>query len=129
MKDLKIKQTKVTPKVEFDSINNTLTFEGKILCDNTPEFFEPINNWLKEYEVEAADKTALNFNLEYLNTSSSKYLLIMLKRFEKLNQRGKKVEVNWNYEADDDDIKEAGEDFHLMVDMPFKFVAKKEFVD
>ncbi len=129
MRILKIKQTKVTPKVEFDSINNTLTFEGKILCDNTPEFFEPINNWLQEYELEAADKTALNFSLEYLNTSSSKYLLNMLKRFEKLNQGGKKVEVNWNYEADDDDIKEAGEDFHQMVDMPFTFVEKEEFVD
>ena len=121
MRNLKIKKTNITPKVEFDPLNNTLTFEGKLLCDNTPEFFEPINNWLKEYELEAPDNTALNFGLEYLNTSSSKYLLNMLKRFEKLNKRGKKVQVNWNYEADDDDIKEAGEDFDMMVDVPFKF--------
>lgn len=68
-------------------------------------------------------KTALNFNLEYLNTSSSKYLLNMLKRFEKLNKNGKTVEVKWNYESDDDDIKEAGEDFNLMIDVPFTFSA------
>lgn len=128
MSELKIKKTPVTPKVEFDPINNTLTFEGKILCDNTPEFFEPINTWLEHYEQQPASKTALNFSLEYLNTSSSKYLLQMLKRFEKMNQQGKQVEVKWNYEADDDDIKEAGEDFHQMVDVPFTLVPK-EFVD
>ena len=121
MKDLKIKETKVTPKVEFDPINQTLTFTGKILCDNTPEFFEPILNWVQEYEMEASGKTNLNFSLEYLNTSSSKYLLNMLKRFEKINQQGKKVEVNWYYEADDDNIEEAGKDFDLMVDVPFNF--------
>jgi hypothetical protein len=126
MRDLKIKETKITPKVEFNPANNTLTFEGKILCDNTPEFFEPIINWLQEYEMDAPDKTALNFSLEYLNTSSSKYLLNMLKRFEKLNQKGKKVEVNWYYEADDDNIEDAGKDFHLMVDVPFNFVPTHE---
>lgn len=124
MRDLKIYETGETPKVEFDPNNNTLTFVGKILCEDAPDFFEPINEWLNEYEAEAPDSTHLDINLEYFNTSSSKCLLGMLKKFEKLSHDGKKVEVIWHYEMDDDDMEEAGKDLNMMVDVPFKFVAK-----
>ncbi len=125
MRILNISETQQTPKVEFNAVDNTLTFMGRIMCEDAPDFFEPINNWLKEYELEAPDKTSLNISLEYINTSSSKCLLNMMKRFETLNHSGKGVEVNWIFESDDEDMEEAGHDFHLMVDMPFNFVRKE----
>ncbi len=125
MRILNINETQQTPKVEFNAADNTLTFMGRIMCEDAPDFFEPINNWLKEYELEAPDKTSLNISLEYINTSSSKCLLNMLKRLETLNHNGKGVEVNWIFESDDEDMEEAGHDFHQMVDMPFNFVRKE----
>ncbi|MGE0638537.1 MAG: DUF1987 domain-containing protein [Bacteroidia bacterium] len=124
MRILKINETPQTPKVEFNAADSTITFMGRIMCEDAPDFFEPINNWLKEYELEAPDKTLLNIDLEYINTSSSKCLLNMMKRLEHLKERGKDVEVNWIYESDDDDMEEAGKDFHLMVNMPFRLVPK-----
>jgi hypothetical protein len=124
MRILKINETQQTPKVEFNAADNTLTFIGRIMCEDAPDFFEPINKWIQEYELEAPKKTSLNISLEYINTSSSKCMLNMLKRLEHFKEKGKDVEVNWIYEADDEDIEEAGKDFHQMVDMPFNFVEK-----
>jgi hypothetical protein len=125
MRILKINETQQTPKVEFNAADNTITFMGRIMCEDASDFFEPINNWLQEYEIEAPEKTWLNLNLEYINTSSSKCLLNMLKRFEQMKSKGKGVEVNWIYEQDDEDMEEAGKDFHQMLDMPFNFVEKE----
>jgi hypothetical protein len=124
MRILKINETQQTPKVEFNAADNTITFMGRIMCEDAPDFFEPINNWIQEYEQEAPEKTSLNISIEYINTSSSKCLLNMLKRLEHFKDNGKDVEVNWIYESDDEDIQEVGQDFHLMVDMPFNFVPK-----
>jgi hypothetical protein len=56
--------------------------------------------------------------LEYFNTSSSKSLLDLFKRFEKLST----VEIHWHYDSDDEDMLEAGEDYDHIVEVPFRFI-------
>ena len=45
--------------------------------------------------------------------------LFMLYKLKELFDSGKAVVVIWSY--DDDDIREAGDDFAQMVDVPFQF--------
>lgn len=60
--------------------------------------------------------------LEYFNTSSSKCILDVFKRLEPIRSAGNEVTVLWHYEADDEDMLEAGEDYSGIINIPFKMI-------
>ena len=74
--------------------------------------------WLDEYEADPPPDTQLVIRLEYFNTSSSKCLIDIFRKLEKLHQPHAQVQVAWYYEEDDEDMKESGEDFRDLVSMP-----------
>jgi hypothetical protein len=72
--------------------------------------------------AEAQEHTEITVKLEYLNTSSSKCLLELLKKAEQIVEGSRSVEVKWYFESGDDDMQEVGEDYALIVNLPFEFV-------
>jgi hypothetical protein len=42
---------------------------------------------------------------------------------EKLHEAGASVSVKWYYEVDDEDMKEAGEDFKLLLKLPIEILS------
>ena len=50
-------------------------------------------------------------------------LLDVLMKLEELHQNGKDVLVKWHYPEDDEDMKEAGEEYADIVDIPFEQIA------
>ena len=66
--------------------------------------------------------TRVDMKLEYFNTSSSKCILDLFKRLEKINAPDNSVLINWYYETDDEDMEEAGEDYAAIVGLDFKIL-------
>ena len=120
MSNLIINDSIKTPSVAFD-ITGILEIKGKSIPENSLEFYRPIFEWLDNYSQTPAPKTELKISLEYFNTSSSKCLLDILRRLETINLSGKsEVKVSWYYDADDEDMMEAGEDYQALVKVPFE---------
>jgi len=67
------------------------------------------------------EQTIIKINLEYFNTSSSKVILNILKKFEVIPDAKEKVCVHWFYEANDEDDLETGEYIGEMTELCFKF--------
>ncbi len=120
MSNLIISDSIKTPTVLFD-ITGILEIKGKSIPENSLEFYRPVFEWLDIYSQSPAPKTELKISLEYFNTSSSKCLLDILRRLETINLSGKSnVKVLWFYDADDEDMMEAGEDYQALVKVPFE---------
>jgi hypothetical protein len=122
MEELAIMGTPKTPAVRSDSNQGLLEITGRSNPENTIEVFKPIVNWVEEYIQHPGEKTTINIQLEHFNTSSSKSLIGILKRLEILKKEGREVVVNWYYDADDEDILEAGENFESVVEIPFNMI-------
>lgn len=89
-----------------------MNFSGKSYPENAFDFYKTIKDWLKEYLEESSnEKTVLNLELTYLNSSSLKAYFDIFDILENAQNNGKDIEVNWIYESDDDIIEETGEDF------------------
>lgn len=120
MSNLIISDSIKTPTVLFD-MTGILEIKGKSIPENSLEFYRPVFEWLDIYSQSPAPKTELKISLEYFNTSSSKCLLDILRRLETINLSGKSnVKVLWFYDADDEDMMEAGEDYQALVKVPFE---------
>ena len=122
MEELAITGTPKTPTVRSDSSQGLLEIKGRSNPENPVELFKPIVNWVEEYIQNPGDKTTVNIQLEHFNTSSSKSLIGIFKRLEALKKEGREIIINWHYDADDEDILEAGENFESVVEIPFRMV-------
>lgn len=118
-----IKGSNKTPMVNFDGGTGVLEISGKSIPENSLGFYQPLFSWLDSYGQEPVAKTEVKIILEYFNTSSSKCLLDIFRKVESIKKAGKSdVVVLWHYEADDEDMQEAGEDYQSLTGLPFTFI-------
>jgi len=115
-----------TPEIDFNGDTGILELRGRSIPENSVEFYAPLNKWLEEYAVQANENTTLDMKLEYFNTSSSKCILDLFKRLEKMNGGVTTVHVNWYFETEDEDMAEAGEDYQAIVELPFSIIEVEE---
>ena len=126
MESLVIVAGQKTPSISFQADNGMLEIKGRSIPENSVEFYRPVFEWLDQYSQSPSNKTHLTIQLEYFNTSSSKCLLDIFRKVEHLHKvSGTEVLVKWFYEEEDEDMKEAGEDYQSLVKIPFSFEKSK----
>lgn len=125
MDKLIIEAENLLPEINLDPQTGKLVFSGKSSPDDVHEFYTPVLNWLKEYALNPAEKTVMEFYMYYFNTASAKMIFTVMKTLIPLSEVGKHVKIVWKYQEDDEDLLEAGKDYSLIVDVPFEFVAIK----
>ena len=119
MKHIKINKSDIYPTIIMDKENGVFEIKGVSLPLNGKDLYQPVLDFLDEYSKDPNKITLFVFNLKFFNISSSKMFLFMLYKLKELYDSGKTVVVIWSF--DHDDIREAGEDFLHMVDIPFQF--------
>lgn len=124
MENLVIPGTVDTPEINFDAGSGNLVLEGKSYPEDTAEVFTPVMEWLDVYIGNPSGSTSITFKLDYFNSSSYKSILTILMKLESIVDEGGSVNVNWTYRGKDRDMKEAGEEFAELVDLPFEFSEK-----
>ncbi len=116
MENFYLEETSKTPKLSFDQKTGKFLMSGRSIPENSIEFYRPLFEWLDDYVKNPSDKTIFDIKLEYFNTSSSKCLVEIFRRLERINNNS--VVINWFYEEDDEDMQESGEDFKEIIDIP-----------
>ena len=124
MENLHLEGSAKTQSINFDAASGKLELKGRSIPENSVEFYKPLNEWIDAYGKSPVSATSVDVKLEYFNTSSSKCILDLFKKLEKLN--GTDVSVNWYFEEDDEDMEEAGEDYQAIIKLPFKMIEVEE---
>ncbi len=126
MDTLKIDATTSTPEINFDPNTNILNFSGKSYPENVSEYYGPVFKWLDEYIKSLGDEeVSVNMELIYFNSSSSKVLMDFFDLLEEACENGKKITVNWIFDAENDSAQEFGEEFQEDVEsLKFNLVQK-----
>lgn len=125
MKKLYIEARKKTPLVDFNPYSGVFRLKGRSIPENTYEFYTVVMRWLDEYLKEPVERSVLNFELDYFNTSSSKFLLEIFKKLKTLDTAGSKFSVRWHYENGDEEMMETGRDFMELLGLNFEFIELK----
>jgi hypothetical protein len=116
-----------TPRVNFDPENQVFEIVGNSYPENSAKIYTPILEWLDQF-VKSTTLTNLvfDFNFDYFNTSSAKYILEILRSIKQLEENGKSVLIRWHYFEDDTDMQEAGEDYIATIDLPFEMIVRED---
>ncbi len=126
MEPLVFTGSKMTPHILFDKIQDKFIIHGTSRPENPPEFYKPVFDWIKEYLSSPNEKTILDVQFDYFNTSTSKILLDLFELFEKHSINGTDIHINWFYKDDDEEMMEAGEELLNLVKISYSV---KEWVE
>ena len=124
MESFYLKATETTPEINFDLEKNVFSIKGKSVFLHVDEFYDPVLDWLRNLDGKLTQPITVIFDLEYFNIISSKRILFVLYTLNELRNNGSDIEVSWTFSLEDDDMKEVGEDYACMVNLPFNFVCK-----
>jgi hypothetical protein len=130
MRKLIINQTANSPKVILDPDKKIFEISGESRPPDVPVFYEEILRWMDDYSqhlagsYESKEPVEFNFDFEYFNSSSAKYILDFCKQLGQVRSKGKNVTVRWHYEDDDMDMLEVGREISRMAKVPFEYVRK-----
>jgi len=126
MKRIFIQERDFIPGVILDKENGKFEITGKACPENMEEFYEPIFTWLDEYSEDPNEVTTFSVKLIYYNTASSKALLKILQKLEKIHKKGNNIKIAWYYDEDDEELLIAGEDYAELIKLPFEFFVNKK---
>ncbi len=118
--------TPKTPLIVVDGESGNLKIAGRSNPENSREFFAPLMEWLAAYLESPAELTTLTVNLEHFNTSSSKYVLDILKKIKTLAEGDHAFKIVWMYEDDDIEMLDTAEAYEAMVGLSFEKVGYPE---
>lgn len=122
MQKLFIEQTKGSPRIDFDPESNTLVMQGQSYPENAFKFYEPVFKWVDDYLAGCKAATLIEVNLSYVNTSSSKCIMMLLEKFEEAYQNGMPLTLNWHYDVENESELECAEEFKEDVTFPFNII-------
>lgn len=77
--------------------------------------------WAERYAQSPATKTECFFQLEYFNSASRKCIIELLKILDTIHKNTRSVTIVWNFEADDESMRETGEEYQNLFNLNFKF--------
>lgn len=118
---MKIAPTKHTPLVDVDESKWNVLISGVSIPENAYMHFKPLEDLLNTLTPEKVEMVNFTFRLEYMNTLSSKAFLDYLRTVKDMKQIG--VSVVWEYYSDDEEMKDHGETFSEIMDIPFSYRA------
>jgi hypothetical protein len=130
MRKLIIDQTTNSPGVVLDPESNRFEITGESRPPDVGNFYGEILRWMDDYSQhvirshEEKDPVEFNFDLEYFNSSSAKYILDFCKQIATIPSKGKNVIIKWHYEAEDMDMLEVGKELSRLAKFPFEFIKK-----
>ncbi len=127
MENLSIEGSFKSPTLNFNYSKGEIEIKGRSLPENAIDVYDPAFKWLEDYKKKPQAKTVINVSLEYFNTSSSKLIFELFRKFEELKAAGNDVVVKWYYENDDIDLKEEGETFAELIKVPVELIGVEEF--
>ncbi len=122
MKKLILEGSAKTPYIEFDPEKKYILIKGRSIPENSIEFYQPLIDRIENLGGENSSNYKVDIQLEYFNTSSSKCILDIFKKLEKINNNTNNIKITWYYEEDDEDMLEAGEDYQSIINLPFNMV-------
>jgi hypothetical protein len=117
-----IKETTHTPAVKILPDEHRIVISGQSRLEDPSFFYEELTILIDDTLNDFKTHASVDFILQYLNSSSSKWLFHILKGLQAKFQGKKIITINWYYDSDDESILEAGEVFQSLLSLPFNLV-------
>ncbi len=134
MQKLYISPTPISPEIHFSPEENIFLIRGTSSPEDVRALYYPVIEWTEKFindilegkykNYSSENPLTLQADFEYFNSSSAKFLYDIFLELKRLSPAGIPVVIEWFYDEEDIDLKEAGADIALLAEMEFSYIPK-----
>jgi hypothetical protein len=132
MKSFIHKGTASEPEIHLIPDEYRFEISGRSAPEDVRGVYYPVLEWIDEFVTlvsvnnpfSVGNPLLFRFDFEYFNSSSAKFLYDIIHRLKDLESLNVPVVVRWYHDADDNDLRDAGEDLSILLNMPFTYCPK-----
>ena len=111
-----------SPHITLNKEEGIFVISGRSFSENIFDIYEPVIAWLLDYEKDPNNETVFVFDMDYFNSSTSKFFVDILNILSKIQAKGKNVKIIWNYAPEDSIVEERGIEYSELFNIPFKII-------
>jgi hypothetical protein len=120
MENLILTSTDETPEINFNT-NGQLLLKGISVPENVSNFYLPLIAWIQELEKTQPREVTLVFEIEYINTASTRVFIDLVKKVMSLKNDKCSSKIVWRHEEEDEDNLDLGKDLEYSAKTTFEF--------
>jgi len=134
MTKLYISPTATTPEISFSPEEDIYYIRGNSSPEDVRALYYPVIEWVKDLvssiinrknvKYSTENPLILTIDLEYFNSSSAKFLYDIFYELKQLIPIGIPVKIEWHHDKEDLDMRDAGNDISLLLEMEFQYIQK-----
>jgi len=134
MQNLYIEPTQTTPEINFSPEENIFLIRGISSPEDVRALYYPVIEWIKIFIDDLLEGEYKHFNnknplkfridMSYFNSSSAKFFYDIFSELKRVTSSDIPVIVEWCYDEEDNDMKEAGADISQLAEMKFTYIPK-----
>lgn len=113
----------LTPEICVKKKFKKITVSGRSKMTDPEEFYSLLIQDIEQYFALFNKTLYIEFDYEYINTGSTKWLYFVISRLESLITDGGSIKVIWKFEEDDEAIEETGEVLKSLSKVPFRMTS------
>ena len=114
-----------TPSIYLNPKGGQFEIRGNSMPENVTLFYNPVIDWLEKYAESPNPSSEFIFQMNLINTSSSKMFVDIFKKINLISEKSD-VKISWYYSYGDDDIQEIGVDYKEFSKVPFEIIPINE---
>jgi hypothetical protein len=119
--EVHILPTDKTPDI-FLNPSGIINIKGRAIDENVRKAPERVMEWIDGYLLNPAPNTMVTIALEYLNSFNTLILTAILRKLVHVKEQGRKLEIKWYIEVDDDDLLDKVESISAAFTMPIELI-------
>jgi hypothetical protein len=116
-------KTDDTPEIVFDLQTFTLSVSGNSYPENCELVYLPVIEFLGTYDFKNNKRLNLNFYFNLINSTSVVYVAQLFSKLSAIADKDILIKVKWSYDEFDEELKELGERFSSISNLPFEYIS------
>ena len=125
--DFHLTASERTPMLHFAFAEGRFLIEGESYPEDVRSFYDTPMKVLEQWLSSGEQPVEFDFKLVYFNSASAKVFFNLMERLDNAAQAGRPCTVRWHHAADDDNIRELGEEFGTDLEaVIFELVAEED---
>jgi SiaC family regulatory phosphoprotein len=115
-----------SPEIKFDNTTKIFKISGNSYPENCEPIYEPIKNFIDNYNIDENKMLNLHFHFNLINSTSIVYIAQIIMKVAELNKNGLSVLIKWFYDLNDEELLDLGEKLSSISRLPFEYVGLEE---
>ena len=122
MKNIIIEGKSGSPSLHINEADGFIEIKGTSAIKNPIDFYLNLVKWVYIFNPDSNEIKKFNVRLDTMDNSSARWLFLIIKQMEKIDNASTRIIINWYYKLKNSRMYSFGNKYQSTVRLPFNLI-------